>query len=167
MNTENIFCTKCGSKQQGNAFCSKCGNQLIVDTHIEEPKNQKEDIPKAVIEENSEIEQQQINSLIDNNKNNHTDTVSTLKIILHFVFKFVIFVFIFGALSRLAQPLIAQSGFFAFVPFIVSAILTSFIKISKNERIKKISAKTTSNISFVLIIIAMIATLIYVIKLNR
>jgi len=76
MQTENIFCPECGSKQQGNAFCSKCGNQLVVDTHIEEPKNQKEDIPKAVIEENSEIEQQQINSLIDNNENNHTDDIN-------------------------------------------------------------------------------------------
>ena len=25
---ENIFCPKCGSKQEGNAFCSNCGNQL-------------------------------------------------------------------------------------------------------------------------------------------
>jgi len=73
MKSENIFCPKCGSKQEGNDFCSKCGYKLIVDMHIEEPKNQKEDIPKPVIEENSEIEQQQINSLIDNNENNHID----------------------------------------------------------------------------------------------
>ena len=31
MKTENIYCPKCASKQQGNDFCSKCGNQLIVE----------------------------------------------------------------------------------------------------------------------------------------
>ena len=53
MKSENIFCPKCGSKQEGNDFCSKCGNNLIVNTHKQEPKNQKEFIPQQVVEENS------------------------------------------------------------------------------------------------------------------
>ena len=86
MKSENISCPKCRSKEQGNAFCSKCGNNLIVNTHKEEPKNQKEDIPKPVIEESSEIEQQQFNSLMGienkeeaNNDKRNEETSNNIK----------------------------------------------------------------------------------------
>ena len=39
MESENIFCPKCGSKQQGNAFCSKCGNKLTGNELKKEPEN--------------------------------------------------------------------------------------------------------------------------------
>ena len=39
MESENIFCPKCGSKQQGNTFCSKCGNQLTGNELKKEPDN--------------------------------------------------------------------------------------------------------------------------------
>ena len=49
MNIENIFCPKCGSKQQGNAFCSKCGNQLIV-----EEQKKDSDVKESQIKQKTE-----------------------------------------------------------------------------------------------------------------
>lgn len=49
MKSENIFCPKCGSKQQGNTFCSKCGNQLIV-----EEQKKDSDVNKSLIKEKTE-----------------------------------------------------------------------------------------------------------------
>ncbi len=40
MRTGNIFCPKCGSKQEGNVFCSKCGNKLANEEVKKEPKNE-------------------------------------------------------------------------------------------------------------------------------
>ena len=43
---ENIFCPKCGSKQEGSNFCSKCGNTLITEEPKKEQDNQKSDFSK-------------------------------------------------------------------------------------------------------------------------
>ena len=70
---ENKFCTKCGTKQEGNNFCSKCGNNLITKEHKEEPNNHIQDAHKPFIEEKSDIEQQQVNSLMDKDENKQQD----------------------------------------------------------------------------------------------
>jgi len=50
MQTENIFCPKCGSKQQGNTFCSKCGNKLTGNELKKEADNEIFDTRRPVKE---------------------------------------------------------------------------------------------------------------------
>ena len=64
MKSENIFCPKCGSKQQGNTFCSKCGNKLTGNELKKEPDNEIFDTRRPVKE----------NKVDDiDNKNQHND----------------------------------------------------------------------------------------------
>ena len=50
MESKNIFCPKCGSKQQGNTFCSKCGNKLTGNELKKEPDNEIFDTRRPVKE---------------------------------------------------------------------------------------------------------------------
>ena len=129
MMTENNFCSKCGSNQKGNNFCSKCGNNLIINTHKELSKNQKEDISNPVIDENYKIEQQQFNSLMGNVKKNKPKSKS-------FVAKYPGgFGFLFGILSL---PLLALGGVFIPIWFILWFVVLPVIlfKIHKSNNPK-------------------------------
>lgn len=54
---ENIFCPKCGSKQEGNSFCTNCGNKLSYTEAPEVPSISEKVLLQSVSKEPLEAEE--------------------------------------------------------------------------------------------------------------
>ena len=82
MKTENIYCPKCASKQQGNDFCSKCGNQLDV-------KNKSILGLKTVKETSAKSSKNKGNSVDEIQQKKEDNKTSKAKNILIFIKKYI------------------------------------------------------------------------------
>ena len=116
MNTENIFCPKCGSNQKGNSFCSKCGNQLITEEQkkdsdltsrsfkekkgeVTEDKNSSDsDTTKAIKEKQIEVSKNKDESNSDMTSKSKISIVLIIKNLFHlsivFYFSNILYYFI-------------------------------------------------------------------------